>query len=68
MAHGEKDTLVPIAMTNQFVNLSREAGARIEYIRVLNGNHSLQPEDGDHTSPEMSEVLHKMILFVLRNL
>lgn len=68
MAHGDMDTLVPIAMPDQFVMHTREAGAQIEYIRVLNGDHSLQPAEGDHTEPEMSEVLQKMILFVIRKL
>ena len=68
MAHGDMDTLVPIAMPDRFVMLSREAGAKIEYIRVLNGDHSLQPDKGDHTEPEMADVLREMILFVLRTL
>lgn len=68
MAHGEKDTVVPIIQADNYYAKAIAAGMHIEYIRVLNGKHGLGSADGKPTTPLKAELLKKLIFFVLKNL
>lgn len=68
MAHGEKDTVVPIIQADNYYAKATAAGMNIEYIRVLNGKHGLGSSDGGSTTPPEDELLKRLIYFVLKNL
>jgi len=67
MAHGERDTVVPIIQADNYFAAARQAGMRVEYVRVLNAKHGLGSFDGGPTVPEKGELLRRMVWFILRN-
>ncbi len=68
MAHGDKDRIVPIAQSDSFYEKGTAAGMNIEYIRVINGNHGLGSDNGQPTSPGVSDIVKTMVAFLLKNL
>ncbi len=68
MAHGVRDTVVPVIQADHYVEKAQAAGMKIEYIRVINGKHGLGSADGNPTVPTQPELLRSLILFLFRHL
>ncbi len=68
MIHGEFDRLVPVIQADNFYDTVSGKGAKIEYIRVENAEHSLSSIDENPTVPDMSQIVKRMAIFLLRYL
>lgn len=64
LLHGDKDSVLPIALSEHFVGVGKEVGASVEFIVVKGGEHGFR---GDIT-PGIDEINERVATFLLSHL
>jgi acetyl esterase/lipase len=59
LVHGERDNVVHIASTDEFVQAMKTAHADIDYLRYDDGGHSVMTQKSTETTPAMLKFLRK---------